>query len=157
MARVTVEDCVLKVPNRFELVLLAAQRARELSSGAPMTVDRDDDKNPVVALREIADETIGLDQLKNALVRGMQKHVELDEPEEAPEIEIDSSLFGIAAPRGAAPDEPAEAAAEEEEEEEELTEDALDEELEEDMLSVDEEADFAEEPGEPEEEPGEEL
>jgi DNA-directed RNA polymerase subunit omega len=155
MARVTVEDCVLKIPNRFELVLLAAQRARELSSGAPMTVDRDDDKNPVVALREIADETVGLDQLKNSLVRGLQKHVEIDEPEEAQEIEIDSSLFGIAPPRDAEPGEPAEAAEEEEEEEEEeLAEDALDEELEEDMLSVEEETDFAEEPGE---EPNEEL
>jgi DNA-directed RNA polymerase subunit omega len=149
MARVTVEDCVLKIPNRFELVLLAAQRARELSSGAPMTVDRDDDKNPVVALREIADETVGLDQLKNSLVRGLQKHVEIDEPEEAQEIEIDSSLFGIAPPRDVEPGEPAEAAEEEgEEEEEELAEDALDEELEEDMLSVEEETDFAEEPGE---------
>ena len=81
MARVTVEDCVIKVPNRFELVLLAAQRAREITSGAPLTLDRDDDKNPVVALREIADETIGLLQLKDALVRGMQKHVEIDEPD----------------------------------------------------------------------------
>src|SRR5436190_21012820 len=94
MARVTVEDCVLKVPNRFELVLLAAQRAREITSGAPLSVDRDDDKNPVVALREIADETIQLDQLKDAVVRGMQKHVEMDEPEEAPELE--TTLFGVA-------------------------------------------------------------
>ena len=80
MARVTVEDCVVKVPNRFELVLLAAQRAREVTSGAPLTVDRDDDKNPVVALREIADETIQLTHLKDSLVRGMQKHIEMDEP-----------------------------------------------------------------------------
>ena len=63
MARVTVEDCVVKVPNRFELVLVAAQRAREITSGAPLSVDRDDDKNPVVALREIADDTIELDHL----------------------------------------------------------------------------------------------
>jgi DNA-directed RNA polymerase subunit omega len=75
MARVTVEDCVLKVPNRFELVLLAAQRAREITAGAPLTLDRDDDKNPVVALREIADETIALDHLRGSVVRGMQKHV----------------------------------------------------------------------------------
>jgi DNA-directed RNA polymerase subunit omega len=81
MARVTVEDCVVKVPNRFELVLLAAQRAREISSGAPLSIDRDDDKNPVVALREIADETVALDHLKSSVVRGMQKHVEIDEPE----------------------------------------------------------------------------
>src|SRR2546421_8464606 len=79
MARVTVEDCVLKVPNRFELVLLAAQRAREITSGAPLTLDRDDDKNPVIALREIAEDTVGLEHLRNSVVRGMQKHVELDE------------------------------------------------------------------------------
>ncbi len=144
MARVTVEDCVLKIPNRFELVLLAAQRGRQLSSGAPMTVDRDDDKNPVVALREIADETIGLDQLKNSLVRGLQKHVEIDEPEETHSIELDSSLFGITAPSSAEAGE----AAEETSEEEDLDEEALDEELEEDMLSVEEEPDFTEEPGE---------
>ncbi|CAO3421739.1 DNA-directed RNA polymerase subunit omega [Azospirillum doebereinerae] len=82
MARVTVEDCVLKVPNRFELVMMAAQRAREVASGAPLSIDRDNDKNPVVALREIADETVSLDYLKNALIKGHQKHVEPDEPEE---------------------------------------------------------------------------
>ena len=82
MARVTVEDCVLKVPNRFELVMMAAQRAREVASGAPLSIDRDNDKNPVVALREIADETVSLDHLKNALIKGHQKHVEPDEPEE---------------------------------------------------------------------------
>jgi DNA-directed RNA polymerase subunit omega len=95
MARVTVEDCVLKVPNRFELVLLAAQRAREISSGVPLSIDRDDDKNPVVALREIADETVGLPHLKESLVRGMQKQVELDEPEETHELEIDPSMFAV--------------------------------------------------------------
>ena len=88
MARVTVEDCVLKIPNRFELVLLAAQRARDVAAGAQITLDRDNDKNPVVALREIADETIGPDNLQNALIKGMQKHVEIDEPEEDTEIEI---------------------------------------------------------------------
>jgi DNA-directed RNA polymerase, omega subunit len=82
MARVTVEDCVLKVPNRFELVLVAAQRARDVSSGAKLTVERDNDKNPVVALREIADDTVPLDGLRNSLVTGLQKHVEVDEPEE---------------------------------------------------------------------------
>ncbi|CAA7617019.1 DNA-directed RNA polymerase subunit omega [Magnetospirillum sp. SS-4] len=82
MARVTVEDCVLKVPNRFELVLMAGQRARDISSGARLTVERDNDKNPVVALREIADETVPLDGLQNALIQGLQKHVEVDEPEE---------------------------------------------------------------------------
>jgi DNA-directed RNA polymerase subunit omega len=105
MARVTVEDCVVKVPNRFELVLLAAQRAREITSGAPLSLDRDDDKNPVVALREIADETVGLDHLRMSVVRGMQKHVEIDEPEETQELEIDTALFDVAAPAGALIDE----------------------------------------------------
>jgi len=82
MARVTVEDCVLKVPNRFELVMLAAQRARAVSAGAPLTVDRDNDKNPVVALREIADETVDTETLRQRMIGGMQKHVEVDEPEE---------------------------------------------------------------------------
>lgn len=82
MARVTVEDCVLKIPNRFELVLLAAQRARAISSGASLTLDRDNDKNPVVALREIADETVDIDGLRQRMIGGMQKHVEVDEPEE---------------------------------------------------------------------------
>src|SRR3954453_21610962 len=112
MARVTVEDCVVKVPNRFELVLLAAQRAREITSGAPLSIDRDDDKNPVVALREIADETVALDHLKSSVVRGMQKHVEIDEPEESHELELDTALFGIGAPAGALIDEELEADAE---------------------------------------------
>ena len=88
MARVTVEDCVLKIPNRFELVALAAQRSRTISAGAPLSVDRDNDKNPVVALREIADETIDLGELEESVVRGMQKHVEIDEPEEEDPIEL---------------------------------------------------------------------
>ena len=79
MARVTVEDCVLKVPNRFELVLLAAQRAKNISAGSAPTIDRDRDKNPVIALREIADETINLDELENTLVSGMQKFVKVEE------------------------------------------------------------------------------
>ncbi|MBX6321472.1 MAG: DNA-directed RNA polymerase subunit omega, partial [Rhodospirillaceae bacterium] len=82
MARVTVEDCILKVPNRFELVLLAAQRARDISGGAPLTVDRDNDKNPVVALREIAEGGLSLDGLTSSLIQGLQKHVETDEPDE---------------------------------------------------------------------------
>src|SRR5262245_60110005 len=93
MARVTVEDCVVKVPNRFDLVLVAAQRAREITAGAPLTLDRDDDKNPVVALREIADEAVPIDRLQDQLIRGMQKHVEIEEPEEA--IELESNLFGL--------------------------------------------------------------
>ncbi|MCF4164378.1 DNA-directed RNA polymerase subunit omega [Zavarzinia compransoris] len=82
MARVTVEDCVLKVPNRFELVLLAGHRARGISAGAPLTVDRDNDKNPVVALREIADETVPVTGLRDSLIGTLQHHVERDEPVE---------------------------------------------------------------------------
>ncbi len=82
MARVTVEDCVQQVPNRFDLVMVAAQRSRDISAGATLTLDRDNDKNPVVALREIAEETVEVDSLHDAVIRGLQKHVELDEPEE---------------------------------------------------------------------------
>ncbi|VAX08451.1 DNA-directed RNA polymerase omega subunit [hydrothermal vent metagenome] len=82
MARVTVEDCVDKVPNRFELVLLAAHRARQVSSGAPILVERDNDKNPVVALRELAGEQITAEALQESLIHGLQKNVEIDEPEE---------------------------------------------------------------------------
>ncbi len=82
MARVTIEDCIDKLPNRFELVLLAAHRARLVSQGAPLTVDRDRDKDPVVALREIAAETINKDDLREEYIHAMQKHVEVDEPEE---------------------------------------------------------------------------
>lgn len=81
MARVTVEDCIDKVENRFELVLLAAHRARMISSGSPLTVDRDNDKNPVVALREIADQTVSPEDLKEDLIHSLQKYVEVDEPE----------------------------------------------------------------------------
>jgi DNA-directed RNA polymerase subunit omega len=82
MARVTVEDCVDKVPNRFELVMLAAHRARSLASGAPLTIDRDNDKNPVVALREIAEETLTADQLRESAIESFQRQIEVDEPEE---------------------------------------------------------------------------
>lgn len=108
MARVTVEDCVDKVPNRFELVLLSAQRARAMSAGAELTVDRDNDKNPVVALREIAERTISPEDLREDLIGGMQKRVETDEPEaeslqllasgEAAAAEIDT--FGATAEGG---------------------------------------------------------
>src|SRR5713226_8651380 len=137
MARVTVEDCVLKVPNRFELVLLAAQRAREVTSGAPLTLDRDDDKNPVIALREIADETIQLAHLKDSLIRGMQKHIEIDEPEETPDLE--QTLFGVADPTGSVIGA------------DEIDEEAVEDELDEDMLAIEEE-----EEEEVEAEPGEE-
>ncbi len=82
MARVTVEDCVERIPNRFELVALAAQRARHLSAGAELSIDRDNDKNPVVALREIADEAIDLEDLNEDLIKSLQRFVEQDEPEE---------------------------------------------------------------------------
>ena len=82
MARITVEDCVLKVPNRFELVLLAAQRAREITAGSPLTLDRDNDKNPVISLREIAEDGVDVNVLNANLIQNLQKHVEKDEPEE---------------------------------------------------------------------------
>ncbi|MEM9709962.1 MAG: DNA-directed RNA polymerase subunit omega [Pseudomonadota bacterium] len=82
MARVTVEDCIDKVPNRFELVMLAAHRAREIASGAPLTIDRDNDKNPVVSLREIAEETQGAGDLRERMIEGHQTQIEVDEPEE---------------------------------------------------------------------------
>lgn len=87
MARVTVEDCVLKIPNRFELVMLASQRAREISSGAQEAVSRDNDKNPVIALREIADEKVEFDVIREALVSGLQKHL----PEEDHEADLDEN------------------------------------------------------------------
>ncbi|MBM3537985.1 MAG: DNA-directed RNA polymerase subunit omega [Alphaproteobacteria bacterium] len=97
MARVTVEDCVLKVPNRFNLVLLSAQRAREISGGGELTVERDNDKNPVVALREIAEGSIDLDNVRQALISSLQKHVESDEPkDDAMELlAADSNVAGV--------------------------------------------------------------
>ena len=100
MARVTVEDCVLRVPNRFDLVMLAAQRARELSVGGALTVERDNDKNPVVALREIADTTIDVDRLRDSLIQGLQKHAdtdELGEDDSAQMLELEESLLAAAA------------------------------------------------------------
>lgn len=82
MARVTVEDCVDKVPNRFDLVMLAAHRAREISAGAAITVDRDNDKNPVVSLREVADETQSADDLRERLIESNQHQIEVDEAED---------------------------------------------------------------------------
>ena len=107
MARVTVEDCVLKVPNRFELVVLASQRSRTISAGAPLSVDRDNDKNPVVALREIADVTIEVEDLEEELIQGLQRHADTDDPEEeaaallaveeelTASVEADSFLGGL--------------------------------------------------------------
>ncbi len=89
MARVTVEDCVLKIPNRFDLVMLASQRTRQIAAGAPLTVERDNDKNPVISLREIADESIDIENLAESLIQGLQKHIEVDEPEEElPEFDV---------------------------------------------------------------------
>ena len=97
MARVTVEDCIDKVDNRFELVLLAGHRARLISQGAPITVDRDNDKNPVVALREIAEETLSPGDLKEDLIHSLQKHVEVDEPEADGEVIADQTGGAVAA------------------------------------------------------------
>ena len=126
MARVTVEDCVLRVPNRFELVMLAAQRARDVSAGAPLTVERDDDKNPVVALREIADETVSLEDLDASLIQSMQKHVEFDEPEEE-QTDFDMTIVGMTAEKGVIPEVAVDALAtgDEANEDEELAEDDL--------------------------------
>lgn len=82
MARVTVEDCVVQIPNRFELVMTAAQRARDVAAGASVTVERDNDKNPVVALREIAEENVDFAALEETLIKGLQRYIESDEPEE---------------------------------------------------------------------------
>ncbi len=87
MARVTVEDCIDKIPNRYELLMVAAQRAKDIEAGAPLTVARDNDKNSVVALREIAAETVSIEELQRSLVMGLQKYVEVEEPEEE-ELEI---------------------------------------------------------------------
>lgn len=87
MARVTVEDCVDKVPNRYELLMVAAQRAKDISAGAPIAVERDNDKNPVIALREIAEGKVNINELQKSLVVGLQKYVEVEEPEEE-ELEI---------------------------------------------------------------------
>jgi DNA-directed RNA polymerase subunit omega len=85
MARVTVEDCIEKIPNRFDLVLAAAQRARQISGGAELTIDRDRDKNPVVALREIAEETVSPDQLSDRIIQGLMK-VQIDEDDVADDV-----------------------------------------------------------------------
>jgi DNA-directed RNA polymerase subunit omega len=102
MARVTVEDCVDKIPNRFDLVLMAAQRARQISGGADLTIDRDRDKNPVVALREIADVKLDQEVLKDKLISGMQKHADIDKPEEVNEMaELEQELAAALAQGGA--------------------------------------------------------
>jgi len=101
MARVTVEDCVEKIPNRFELVMVAAQRSRDISAGSQLTLDRDNDKNPVVALREIAEAKVDIEEVRGTMVRNLQKHVEIDEPEEEEPMDLmaaalSGEAFGIA-------------------------------------------------------------
>ncbi|MEC7488550.1 MAG: DNA-directed RNA polymerase subunit omega [Pseudomonadota bacterium] len=99
MARVTVEDCVLKISNRFQLVMMAAQRSRELSVGGEPTVERDNDKNPVIALREIADETVPLDGLETAVIEGLQRNIDVDElAEEDDMAEVSDVLTEITGP-----------------------------------------------------------
>ena len=87
MARVTVEDCVDKIPNRYELLMVASQRAKDIASGSPLMVAKDNDKNPVIALREIAEEKVSIEELQKSLVMGLQKYVEVEEVEEE-ELEI---------------------------------------------------------------------
>ncbi|MBQ9271994.1 MAG: DNA-directed RNA polymerase subunit omega [Alphaproteobacteria bacterium] len=96
MARVTVEDCIDKIPNRYDLVLVAAQRAKDISSGSPIQVSRDNDKNSVVALREISENRVSIEDLQRSLVMGQQKFVEVEEPEEE-EVEIISAEKELAA------------------------------------------------------------
>ncbi|WP_203292415.1 DNA-directed RNA polymerase subunit omega [Maricaulis parjimensis] len=98
MARVTVEDCIEKIPNRFRLVLMAAHRARNISAGSALTIDRDNDKNPVVALREIADETLDMDSLKESLVHGLQRVLPSEDEEEAAREEATPELEALPAP-----------------------------------------------------------
>jgi DNA-directed RNA polymerase subunit omega len=107
MARVTVEDCIVKIPNRFELVMIAAQRSRELSVGGELTVERDNDKNPVVALREIAEETVDLDELGTSVIQGLQKHVDVDEPMDENEelLAVEDAISELAGFGGATPTE----------------------------------------------------
>jgi DNA-directed RNA polymerase subunit omega len=107
MARVTVEDCIVKIPNRFELVMVAAQRSRELSVGGELTVERDNDKNPVVALREIAEGTVDLEELGTAVIQGMQKHVDVDEPMDENEelLAVEDAISELAGFGGATPTE----------------------------------------------------
>ena len=87
MARVTVEDCIDKIPNRYELLMIAAQRSKDISAGSPITLPKDNDKNPVIALREIAEETVSIEELQKSLVMAQQKYVEVEETEEE-ELEI---------------------------------------------------------------------
>ncbi|MDA1022875.1 MAG: DNA-directed RNA polymerase subunit omega [Proteobacteria bacterium] len=103
MARVTVEDCVTKVPNRFELVMLAAQRARKISAGEALVVERNNDKNPVVALREIAEGSVDRQELEEGLIQDLQKYVEMDEPEEEEDLDLIALQQALTEDRDARP------------------------------------------------------
>ncbi len=107
MARVTVEDCIVKIPNRFELVMIAAQRSRELSVGGEITIERDNDKNPVVALREIAEGTVSLEDLGTSVIQGLQKHIDIDEPVETNEelLAVEDAISELSVFGGATPTE----------------------------------------------------
>ena len=116
MARVTVEDCVDKIPNRFELVMMAAQRARDISAGAQLTMDRDNDKNPVVSLREIAEANVSMEELEEEVIKSLQSFVAMDEPEEdemdllAIQQDLNTEMGGDAASVAVFGDDPAAAA-----------------------------------------------
>lgn len=112
MARVTVEDCIVKIPNRFDLVMMSGQRAREISAGSPLTLERDNDKNPVVALREVAAESVELNALREGLVRGLQRHSSLEEEEAEDVIELMAGEQELANVDRSEPDGDAEAAGE---------------------------------------------
>ena len=132
MARVTIEDCIVKVPNRFDLVMRASRRARDISSGSELTLERDRDKNPVVALREIAEGTIDLDELQENIIQGLQRLVAYDDTEDEI-VELGVTADAEAGDAGEAGEEAAAAAGEGEEAP------AVDAEIAEDLLSVHEE------------------
>ena len=133
MARVTVEDCIVNVPNRFELVLLAARRAREISSGASLTVPRDNDKNPVVALREISEITISLEALRENVIKGMQRNVFIDDTESDLDEELQDIMQAEQGWKGEPKAEDGMAISDEDD-----LDDALDEDLEEDDVESEE-------------------
>lgn len=135
MARITVEDCIERVPSRFELVMLAAQRARDISAGAGLTVPRDNDKSPVVALREIAAATIDLDHLRYELIHGLRRHVALEDEEREAGERAAQELAALEMPGLGPSDETGERRAIEAEAEE-LGEDELEQELDEDDLEL---------------------
>ena len=105
MARVTVEDCIEKLPNRFELIMVAAQRARKIGAGSPLTIERNDDKNPVIALREIAEETVSVDDLKEDLIRGKQRIASFEEEDDDIDLMDGEEEWGTMADQ-AAPSDP---------------------------------------------------